>query len=329
MIRFFSTGYLSRYLLIFLIAIVIWTPSFLFPTSYSGISSYAYNQILYLAAHNNYVLTSVSFIITLITAFLLNQLAISNGFISKVSTLIAILYILITSSLVGESHNNPVIWINFMLVFVLASLMKLPYINNPIPVVFNASFLLGVASLFYSQLVFLILFIWLAIFIHRIVSWRNILVSMVGIVLPYVLLLTWFFYKDILLEESYVLFDTLRIDIVPISISDKVDIIISLILLFITIISVFGVAGKLTEKNINLRRNLIITLFYVVAIFLVLLLFSKSLTSVLLFSTPAALILGHWLCNIKHTRWYNIVLSVVTILIVVNQYLYLLFSLWE
>ena len=327
MIRFFSTGYLSRYLLILLIGIVVWLPSLLFPTSYSGISSYAYNQLLFIVAQNNYVITSASFILALVTAFFLNQLAISSGFISKVSTLVAFLYIVFTSSIVGESHNNPVIWINFIMVLVLANLVKLPYITNSIPIVFNASFLLGIASLFYSQLVFLIFFIWVAIFIHRIVSWRNIIVSIVGVVLPYFLLLTWFFYRDILLEESYVLFDSLRIDIAPALIKDKLNMVISSILLSITIISVFGIAGKLTEKNINLRRNIIITLYYIVIVFLVLLFSSKSLISVFLLGIPAVIILGHWLCNIKHTRWYNIALSLVTILIVVNQYLYLLFRL--
>ena len=325
MIRFFSTGYLSRYLLLLLFGLVIWMPSLLFSDSYSGIPSYAYNQILTLTAHNVYVLTSISFVLTIITSFLLNQFAINNGFSAKVSTLIALLYMLLTSAMVGETHNNPVIWINFILVFVLGNLMHLPYVGNTIPVVFNASFLLGVASIFYSPLVFLILFIWMAIIIHRLISLRNIIVSLVGVILPYVFLLTWFFYKDILLEESYVLFDSLNIELAPIFITDVVDIIVSIILLALTIISILGIAGRLNEKNINLRRNLIITMFYVSTAFLILLFFSKSLISTLLLSIPAALITGHWLSCTKHTRWYNIALSLVMVLIILNQYLYLIF----
>ena len=327
MIRFFSTGYLSRYLLLTLLGLVIWIPSLLFPISYTGISSYAFDQISYLTTQNIYIQTSISFVLTLITAFLLNQLAINNGFNGKISTLVALLYILLTSSLVGEFHNNPVIWINFILVFILGSLMRLPYVGNAIPVVFNASFLLGVASLFYSQLVFLIVFIWVSIIIHRIITWRNFAVSLIGIVLPYFFLLTWFFWSDSLLEESYELFNSLQIDITPVFLSDPIEIVISAILLLITIISTFGIAGRLTERSINLRRNLIITMFYVVAAFLVLLVFSKSLISTLLLSIPSALIMGHWLSNIKRIRWYNIALSLVTILVILNQYLNLLFSL--
>ncbi len=327
MIRFFSSGYLSRYLLLVFLGLVIWIPSLLFPNSYTGISSYAFDQISYLTNHNIYIQTSISFVLTLVTAFLLNQIAINNGLIGKVSTIVALFYILLTSSLVGEFHNNPAIWINFILIFVLGSLMRLPYVSNAIPVVFNASFLLGLASLFYTQLVFLIVFIWVSIIIHRIVTWRNFAVSLIGIVLPYFFLLTWFFWRDSLLEESYVLFDSLQIDIAPIFLSDPIEIVISVILLFITIISTFGIAGRLTEKNINLRRNLIITMLYVVTAFLVLLVFSKSLVSTLLLSIPSALIMGHWLSNLNRIRWYNIVLSLVMVLVILNQYLNLLFSL--
>lgn len=329
MIKFFSSGYLSRYLLLLLFGVVVWIPSFIFPSSYTGISSYAFNQIAYLTAHNNLLLTLFSFILTIISALLLNQFAINNGFSGKVSTLIAFLFLLLTSSLVGEFHNNPVIWINFILIFVLNSLMRLPYVNDAIPVIFNASFLLGVASLFYSPLVFLIVFIWLSIIIHRIVSWRNLAVSVVGIILPYFFLLTVFFSLDILLEESYVLFDSLQIDIMPILITDPVEIIISIVLLVITIVSALGIIGHLTEKNINLRRNLIITLFYAATVFTILLFFSKSITLTLLLIIPSALIMGHWLSYLRRTRWFNIALSIVTILIIVNQYLYLLFSFWD
>lgn len=326
MIRYFSTGYLSRYLLLILLGFIIWTPSLLYPSFYTGISSFVFNQISYLTAQNIYLQTSISFVLTLITAFLLNQLAIDNGFSGKVSSLIALLYLLLTSSMAGEFHNNPIIWINFILVFILGNLMRLSYVSNTIPVVFNASFLLGVASLFYSHLVFLIVFIWVSIIIHRVLSWRNFVVSLIGIFLPYVFLLTWFFVTDNLLEESYVLFDSFKIDIAPLLLADPVEIAISAILVSMVIISAFGIADHLTEKNINLRRNLIVTLFYVVTAFLILLFSTKSLVSTLLLSIPSALILGHWLSNIKRTRWYDIALSLVAILIIVNQYLYLIFS---
>lgn len=326
MIKFFNTGYLSRYLILLILALIFWLPSMLYPTSYSGISSYAYNCISHLVNQNILLLTTFSFLVTLLTAFLLNKIAINNDFSSKISTFIAFLYILLTSSIISESHNNPVIWINFIMVFVLGNLMKLPYVNNLIPVIFNASFLLGVASLFYSQLVFLILFIWLSIVIHRVVTWRNLAVSLIGITLPYIFLITWFFFTDTMLQDSFVLFNSLQIDIAPIPPSNPIEIIITIMFLAIIIISIFGIASGLIEKNINLRRNLTITLFYFVIIFLIILVFSKSYISTLLLSIPSALLLGNWLNNRIKMRWYNISLWIITFFIILNQYLNIILS---
>lgn len=313
--------------MLIIIGLIFWIPSIVYPTFYTGVSSFAYNQILFLTAQNLYLQTFTSFIITLVTAFLLNKCAIDNGLSGKISTLIALIYVLLTSSLVGEFHNNPVIWINFLLVFVLSNLMRLPHVSNTIPVIFNAAFLIGVASLFYSQLVFLVLIIWVSVIIHRIVTWRNLVVTIIGIVLPYFLLLILFFAMNILLEESYVLFNSLQIDTKIVFMTDPVEIAISVILLTIIIISVIGVANRIPGKNINLRRNLIITFFYLAIVFLILLVSSKSLVSTILLSIPSALLIGHWLSSVKRTRWYDIALSLVMILIIFNQYLYLLFSL--
>lgn len=324
MIKFFSTGYLSRYLLLVLFALILWIPSLLHPTAYSGISSYAFNIVSAITNQNLLIQTTISFVLTILTALILNKIAVDNGFISMVGTLVAFLYLLLTSVLIGESHNNPVIWINLILVFVLSNILRLSSANNTIPVAFNASFFLSIASLFYSQLVFLIVFIWLSIIIHRAVSWRNFAVTIIGISLPYIFLLTWFFFTNQLLENSYVLFDSLKIDIAPVFLSSIIEIAISAIIVFLITISAFGIAGTLHEKNINLRNNLIITLFYMAIAFGILLIFSKSSTSTLLLSIPSALILGYKLNTLKSPKWYNIALTVVVILIIVNQYTNLL-----
>jgi len=327
MIKFFSTGYLSRYLFIFIFGLILWIPSLLFPTYYNGISSFAFNQISLITTQNLFLQTIASFFFTLITAFLLNKCAIDNGLSGKMSTLIALVYLILTSSLAGDFHNNPVIWINFILVFVLNNLMRLPYVTNTIPVIFNASFLIGVASLFYSPLVFLVLLIWISVIVHRIVTWRNFVVSLVGVVLPYFLLLTLFFTIGDLPEESYTIFETLQINTDFLMITDPLEIAIAVILLLIIIISSIGIANHIREKNINLRRNLIITFFYIAFLLLILFVFTKSLVLSLLLCIPSAILMGHWLGNIKRTRYYDLAFYAVITIMVLNQYLYLILNL--
>lgn len=328
MIKYFSTGYLSRYILLFFLLLIIWIPSLLVPSGYTGISSYLFDVINIFTSQNLFIQTGFAAILTIFTALLINKIAVENGFTSKVSTLTSFLYIILASAIIGETHNNPVIWINFIMVFVLSNIFKLPYAKTVAPVIFNASFLLGVASLFYSQLYFIILFIWASIIIHRVLTWRNITISLIGISLPYVYLLTWFFFNDQLLEDSYVLFNSLQIDFSLIFLSDPINIIVSTVLFVILMISAFGIAGSLNEKNINLRKNLTITFFYLLSAFLIVLVFSKSLISPLLLSIPSSLIISYWLSNLKNTRWFDIALLIITILIILNEYLVLFFNIF-
>ncbi len=329
MIRFLSTGYISRYLLVFFLGLIIWLPSLLYPTGYSGVPSYAYNLLAEIFPQNNYFLTTISFLLTLFSAILLNKYAIDTGLVGKVSTLVIALFIVFSSALVEEYHNNPIIWINLILIFVWGNLMQLPYTKNTIPLIFNASFLIGIASLFYTPLILLFAFIWLSIFIHRIVTWRNLVVTIIGVTLPYFFLLTICYALDIMLEESYVLFNSLKVEMMLKITNSPIEMIVLVILTFLIIISALGIAGKLNEKNINLRRNLLITIVLLLVVFIILMVFTKSIASLLLLCIPSALLVGNWLSYVKRLRWYNFALTILTILIVINQYVHLITDLLE
>lgn len=329
MIKYFNTGYISRYALVIFFGIIIWLPSFIIPESYSGVTSYAYNVISDLFGTNNFVLTIVSFLLTIATAFLLNSYAIRTGIIGKVSTIVFMLYVLLSSSLTPGFHNNPIIWINFILVFVWANLMQLPYSKNTIPIIFNASFLTGVASLFNSQLIFLLALIWMAVFIHRIVTWRNLLIPIIGVGLPYFFMLVWFYFRELLLEESYELFNPLKIDLSLVYPLDYLNIFIAVTLVILGIVTVFGTMGILSENSINTRRNLLITVVYFFTAVIILSVFTSSLVNMLLLTVPFVLILSYWFSHVRKPKWFNIILGVLMLLIFLNQYVQLAYSLLE
>lgn len=321
MIKYFSRGYISRYIIVIITSIVIWIPSFLLPESYTGVNSYAYSVLSDLIGGNSLVITIISFFLTVFTGLFLNSKAIDTGFVSKVSTLPFVLFILVSSSLIGEFHNNPIVWINFILIFVWANMIQLPESKNSIPLVFNASFFVGVASLFFSQLIFLFVLIWMAIFMHRIVSWRNLLITLIGVALPYMFLMSWYFFSGTLLEDSNVLFDSMRFDFSLIYPRDPLSITTLVIVVVLTLFSVTGILGVLNENSINLRRNLLITVVYLSLGLLVIIIFSSSLDNLLLLAIPAALIMSYWFSKTKTLKWYNISLMILSILIIINQYI--------
>jgi len=83
MIRYFNTGYISRYLVVFAIAILLWLPSILYPSPYVGRETYAFNFFTYLSISNPLFFTIISMVFTLITAVMLNLYSIKFNLSGK------------------------------------------------------------------------------------------------------------------------------------------------------------------------------------------------------------------------------------------------------
>ncbi len=319
MIRFFNTGYFSRYIIIIVLAIIIWLPSFLFPNSFSGATGIAYFHLSNLL-NSPLLLTILSAFITVVTSIVLNQFAIRTGIISKVSTFAMILFVLLSSIFVVDFHNNPFIWVNFIMIFVWANIMQLPYTNNAVPVIFNASFLVGIASLFYSPLVLLFILIWMSIFIHRIVTWRNLIVTIIGVGLPYFFLFSFYYATNIPFEDSKIYSDILNTNITLVIPTNIIDIISAILFVPMVSVSIVGIISKLNDKSINLRRNLLITIVYFFLGLIIYLLYANTLSTLLIITVPAVLILSSWFSNVRKQKWYNIAMVLSLLVIVVNQY---------
>jgi uncharacterized protein DUF6427 len=325
MIKYFNSGYISRYIIVFLMGLVLWLPFFIFPINYFDEQNTVNNQVIYLFG-NPYILSGISFIFMIITSIFLNRFAIDNGFIGKISTLVLAFSVIFSILLVGEIHSIKFIGINFILIFVWANLMQLPYAKNVIPVIFNASFLIGIASFFYPQLILLFILVWISIIVHRVLSWRGILITLIGIVLPYAFLFVWYFSQGVFPEKYISLLSSFNLDINLTFPDFHIGIIVLVIFLIILVISAFGTAGKLNERSINLRRNLIITLYQLAIAFCILILSENSIETIFLLVIPGSIITAHWFSNVRKTKWYNILFVSLVILVFLNNYLTLVFT---
>ena len=320
MIRYFNTGYISRYLVVFAIAILLWLPSILYPSPYVGRETYAFNFFTYLSISNPLFFTIISMVFTLITAFMLNLYSIKFNLSGKVNTLVWALYILISSAVVGGFHNNPITITNIIMVFVWMNLMNLPQSTNKIITIYNSSFLIGLAALLFPVLIFLVLLVWLTIFVHRVMNLIFLVVSLVGIATPFFFIMVWFFFTGNLHEQLFNLISYFKIS-TEIPIFDNVLNITSIaIITILTLMSVFGVLAMLSEQNINTRRNLLIVVLFFVINTAILVVFNTNIEFLLTLLIPIVLLITYWLNQVRRPKVYNIILTILLLLILVNQY---------
>lgn len=321
MIKYFSTGYLNRYLVILLLIFVIWIPELIVQETNSCSGSSSLFNISILFFNNMVWLKVANMILVLLSAFFLNRVAVIHNFVGKISTLTMLMFVLFMSVFQNQMQVNNIIIINFIIVFTFVALLDIPHNANPIPAVLNASFIIGVASLFYSPLIFLVLFVWNTVTIHRVVSWRTLVIPIIGVVLPYIFLFSWYFYSGVFTERFDILLQSLSWKFVFIFPEGIMEIGIVFIMMILITLSVVGISGHLSEKNINLRRNLLLVINYFFILVAIVVVYADSISYTLLLGLPVSLICGSWFSGVKNDKWYNIGLVIVVVLIVVNSFI--------
>jgi len=103
--------------------------------------------------------------------------------------------------------------------------------------------------------------------------------------------------------------------------SFSLNYLIIIIILLIISVSAINTLGRLREKNINLRRNLMVTVLYLAFAIALSWYYGKIMETALLIAVPAALLLANSTSQSKKLKLFTIVLYLLLGLILFNLYL--------
>ncbi|HEY9115509.1 MAG TPA: DUF6427 family protein [Bacteroidales bacterium] len=321
MLKYFSSGHLSRFITIFFLIVLFWLPAFIAHHIYvPDFGNPLFLFLFQLTAFNIYLQISIALLITIGSALVVNQIAADFEFSSRFSSLAIFFFILCSSAFISFFSFNPILLANLFLFFFLKNIFSFPSSSTPITSTFNAGLLLGIASLFFAPLLIFLVFLWLAIIVHRMNDWRNFATSMIGILIPYLFLFTWYLWTESVFENAnnlataYFLIPEIKFP------SYSLNLLITTIFMIVITVSGFSVLTHLREKNIKLRRNLMITLLYLVFTILLSILYQNINQTMLLIAIPASLILTNSVNPGKKMKIFNIVIYLLLALIVLNLY---------
>lgn len=274
---------------------------------------------------NNYLVNLIgSLVLVILIGILVNQLIIINEFSGKTTMLGMFYFVILSTSMASYVVMSPFLWVSFFLMLMLNELFKLPKGERSIPLVFNASLYLGIASLFYYPSLVLIVVIWVSLIIFRTSSWREYVIVIIGAFLPLFFAFTWYYFND----NQELFFSTITsafqfdFRIMPIPI---LELIIVILLLGLILPSIVKLAGGIMEKSIVLRQKLTVTIWLFVISFLIIFFFEKHTSNGLLLSVPSTIILTNISFGLsrKSFKWFDLYVSLIFILIFINHYLVL------
>ncbi len=220
LVRIFKKSHWYSPLLLLIVAALLWMDVFISPDkaidTISGSGNGLYNMLLPAITAYPGMAVAIAFLLLMLQVFMINHVATTKGFTDRYSALPGLIYLLLMSSTEGMIAPNPVIIANVFLIPAVNKLLNVYEDEHVIKEVFNISFLIALASLFFLPAMAFFLVLLLSIFVYYIVNIRTIIAAIVGLITPFFFLSLYFFMQDGLVVLNY----DLDINISPLIIFD-------------------------------------------------------------------------------------------------------------
>jgi len=142
------------------------------------------------------------FLLSLSQVLHLNYIVGKHEVLYKNSYLPALFYMLFLAIIPEFLSIHPVLIANTILIFVLDKLFKIYKNPGPMSLVFDVCFLIGVATLFYLPAISFFLLFAISVLILKTFSWRDWIVGLTGLLLPFFFTFVYYFWVDGIAELS-------------------------------------------------------------------------------------------------------------------------------
>lgn len=326
MLRWISkSGTFIQFTIFFVILVIFWIPAFVhpLPAVITSADGPLYLILVNLLHQFPTLLMAVALSMVIIQSLILFYVYQANGFFGRSNFLPAIIILLAYSWNSNYQTMHALLPAGIFMIIALNSIMTMYGRQAAYHQIFTAVFSLGIASLFYIPLTYLLLLIWLTLITYRISSWREYAVSIIGYVLPFIYYVSWLFWNDSLVQGLRQLSGSLFNLILPARLS-----LINTIWLsasaFFTVVTMMAVLNAMGDKLISLRRKAwVLFNFSFTSIIVVLLAGWPILSANYLFVIPMSFFITGSLTLIKRSFWFEI-LALAYFMLMISMRVYLI-----
>ena len=314
------------FLLIPVIAIVLWIRSFIHPQAYpffAGEDSMILYKPLGYILENNLLLNNIlALLFTILLAFLISKLNVQYTFIRVRSFLPPSLFILITSGMPDLHAMHPIYPATLFLVLAIDRIFN-AYDKEIIHSnAFDAGAFLAIGSLFYLNLVFFFPLLWFGFIILKPkVNWREYVLSTIGFILPW---LAAFAYYTIAGDQDE-LIHTLQMNFTShqLFLLENLPIQIYMgYLLLLTLLGSFFLLSQYDDKRISSRKYFKVFFWiFLISIILMALNHVASQEIVLLMAVPLTYLISNYFIFMKREVWGEVFMYLLAAAVIFLQFL--------
>ncbi len=206
MLRFFNSNSIGVLVLLVLIPFVYWIPDFFKAVPLQDQAFTGTIPAVWIAsfnAHYRVLSMLIALLIILTNAFLLIQLNTFHIFIPGRTQLPALFYIVLTAGFNPTHHLTPALVASLLVILILFRLFVTYKSDGPSVNFLDTGFLIALASLIYFPAILLFVFLIASLIIFRQVIWREWVYIFLGLMLPYLFIVSGYYVAGVPVREFF------------------------------------------------------------------------------------------------------------------------------
>ena len=324
MIKFFRQSYAIQYVVLALIAIALWLPAFIageVETSLGSSVTPLYNLINRLLSFSPFLMVLFAFLWMVMEALMVNAMLVESQIITKVSTMGAFVFMLMTSLTMTQTNFYPFALASVFILLTIHVLFGVYQSQDPTFNLLNAGIFVALASMMYFPSIVLIPWIFVSLIIAKEGKLRLQLLPLLGFFLVYFLYFSCvYIFGDLLavLNAYKTHFGEFRLSIAGFNTRTIAVLVMTLVP---AIILMFGKKNSSFEKTIAVRIRMMMTALLAV-IALLLLFFPGTVLMHGLIFIVLTIFFSYEFSYMGNTGWAELFLFFFVALVFANHYFF-------
>lgn len=325
-LRFIKNNQAYHFVTIPLIVAAIWFRAFLkpelFPFYVGEDQMLLYRPLAQLGNGSALVSNIIAILLVLVLAFIVLRLNTSYSFIRIRTFLPSNIFVIIISGLVSLHALHPVY---FGALFLLLAINRIfgAYENEKVNSnAFDAGFLIGLGSLFYFNLVFFFPIVWIGFMvIRKNPEWRNFVLPLLGIFVPWLYAFSYYFFTDSLRELGHCIAQNVMTPVNLLEAPLAIKIYLGL-LIFITLLGSFFLVSQMDEKKVSSRKYFQIFFgIFIIAMLILLFIPAASQEMLIIMAIPLTFLFSNYLIFMRRQFWGNLFVYLLIGLVIYMQFI--------
>ena len=277
-----------------------------------------YAWITQLHMYSKYIWYGVILLFMLMNAFLLSRIQVLFRIIDTATAVPILLYFLLSASSNVFQQCNPLhAALTFLLISII-SIFKMYKNEQSLQPVFEAGFMLALASMFYANMIFYAVFLYIALFVLVPFNWRQWISLTIGILTPFIIVSSIYFLQDQLYDFFELFVKNTFIWQKSFSFHYEHFIFFGFLAL-IFIFALFHTFSGSIKKVATKKYYSLFFIFMLVTTGIFFLVPAAGKEIVFFLIIPLAFIIGNYLENIRSRFWQELIFTLIVIGVILIQ----------